>query len=163
MLGCSHTSALVEAFGIHKSTNPTHVTVIIIDDDADDRQFLIDALKVIDDEVEVLEAPTCMLGLKHIDIRINEPVDYIFLDINMPETSGKECLKIIKLNTFLKHIPVVMLSTSSYYGDKSDCLEGGAFMYIVKPGNFRDLVESLTFLRQDPLPWTGSGGSDQGA
>jgi DNA-binding response OmpR family regulator len=133
--------------------------VIIIDDDAEDRQFLIDALRSVDDTLEVLEAPTCMDGLKHLDIRIAEPVDYIFLDINMPGANGKECLGIIKKNNFLKHIPVVMLSTSSYARDKEDCLNAGAFMYIVKPNSLRDLVGALDFLRQDSSYRSGTGGS----
>lgn len=124
--------------------------VIIIDDDAEDRQFLIDALMAIDNVLEVLEAPTCMHGLKHLDIRINETIDYIFLDINMPITNGKECLSIIKRNSFLKDIPVVMLSTSSYAQDKSDCLNAGALVYIVKPTSLSELVKSLGFLRSEP-------------
>ena len=134
--------------------------VIIIDDDAEDRQFLIDALRSIADVVEILEAPTCMDGLKHLDIRIAQPIDYIFLDINMPGANGKECLSIIKRNNFLKHIPVVMLSTSSYAKDRDDCLNAGAFMYIVKPNSLKDLVKALGFLRQDPQYRSGTGGSN---
>jgi DNA-binding response OmpR family regulator len=124
--------------------------VIIIDDDSEDRQFLIDALGAIDNKLEVLEAPTCMHGLKHLDIRINDPIDYIFLDINMPITNGKECLSIIKRNSFLRDIPVVMLSTSSYAQDIADCLNAGAHLYIVKPNSIWELVESLSFLRGEP-------------
>jgi len=133
--------------------------VIIIDDDAEDRQFLIEALKSVDDVLEVLEAPTCLHGLKQLDIRINEPIDYIFLDINMPGTNGKDCLGIIKQNNFLKDIPVIMLSTSSHYQDKIDCLEAGAFVYIVKPNRFSELVESLSFLREEPPYQSRSGGA----
>jgi DNA-binding response OmpR family regulator len=132
---------------------------IIIDDDADDRQFLIDALWSIDETLEILEAPNCMDGLTHLDIRISEPIDYIFLDINMPGTNGKECLEIIKKNKFLKDIPVVMLSTSSYQQDKADCLNAGAMAYIVKPGRLMDLVDALSFLRQDPAHQRKEGAS----
>jgi DNA-binding response OmpR family regulator len=132
--------------------------VIIIDDDSEDRQFLIDALKAIDDKLEVLEAPTCMHGLTHLDIRINDPIDYIFLDINMPITNGKECLAIIKRNSFLKDIPVVMLSTSSHVQDIEDCLNAGAHLYLVKPNSFSELVGCLSFLRSDPPSLTAEKG-----
>jgi len=124
--------------------------VIIIDDDEEDRQFLIDALLTIDNVLQVLEAPTCTHGLQHLDISIKEHIDYIFLDINMPETNGKECLQIIKRNNSLKDIPVVMLSTSSYSRDKAECLEAGALVYIVKPNSMSALIESLSFLREKP-------------
>ncbi len=133
--------------------------VIIIDDDAEDRQFLVLALQTIDDKVEVLEAPTCMHGLKHLDIRINEAIDYIFLDINMPGTNGKECLGIIKQNVHLKDLPVVMLSTSSYYKDMAECLEAGALVYIVKPSRLSDLVDALNFMREEPPYRSGTGGT----
>jgi DNA-binding response OmpR family regulator len=123
---------------------------IIIDDDSEDRQFLIEALSAIDVNLEVLEAPNCIDGLKHLDIRINDPIDYIFMDINMPITDGKECLSMIKRNTFLKDIPVVMLSTSSYAKDIADCLNAGAHQYIVKPNRLDELVECLNFLRREP-------------
>ena len=134
--------------------------VIIIDDDAEDRQFLFLALQEIDNGVEVLEAPTCMQGLQHLDIRINEPVDYIILDINMPGTNGKECLGIIKRNNHLKDIPVVMLSTSSYYKDMTECLAGGALVYIVKPTNIKDLVAALSFMREERPSLSRSAGTN---
>ena len=131
-------------------TKTTAMRVIVIDDDQDDRQFLIEALCAVVGRCEILEAPTCMEGLKHLDIRIRERIDYIFLDINMPVTNGKDCLRIIKENRFLKNIAVIMLSTSSLEHDKRDCLSAGAYMYIVKPNSFTQLKESLNFLRFDP-------------
>jgi DNA-binding response OmpR family regulator len=132
--------------------------VIIIDDDAEDRSFLLQALQAIDNSVAVLEAPTCMDGLQHLDIRIKEPVDYIFLDINMPVTNGKECLGIIKQNIHLKDIPVIMLSTSSYYKDRLECLDAGALVYIVKPSRLNELVEALSFIQEKPPSAAVSGG-----
>jgi CheY-like chemotaxis protein len=69
--------------------------------------------------------------------------DYIFLDINMPITSGKELLKELKRLKGLKNIPVVMWSTSSSPVDVEDCKKLGAIDFIVKPPEFKLLCEAL--------------------
>ena len=70
--------------------------------------------------------------------RIDVP-DYIFLDLNMAYTSGKECLKEIRTKEQFKEIPILILSTSSYEKDIQYCLSRGANNYYVKPNTFSEL------------------------
>ena len=59
--------------------------------------------------------------------------DLILLDLNLPKLTGKEVLQIIKSDTNLKSIPVVMLTTSLSESDVMGSYDAHANCYINKP------------------------------
>jgi len=70
----------------------------------------------------------------------------ILLDINMPKKNGFEVLNEIKADPALRHIPVVMLTTSESEADVVRCYAKGACSYITKPmdfDKFRDVVKQF--------------------
>ncbi|NVJ49257.1 MAG: response regulator [Gammaproteobacteria bacterium] len=72
----------------------------------------------------------------------NEPLpDIILLDLNMPRKDGREALKEIKDDARLKHIPIVILTTSKQEEDVIKSYNLGANSYISKPVTFEKLVE----------------------
>lgn len=74
-------------------------------------------------------------ALSCIDIDVPE---LILLDLNMPDMNGKEFLTIIKQKENLKHIPVIILTTSNNNVDVSDCYALGIAGYILKPLKMQD-------------------------
>ncbi len=67
-----------------------------------------------------------------------EVPDLILLDLNMPDMNGKEFLTIIKQKEDLRHIPVIILTTSNNSVDISDCYALGIAGYILKPLKMQD-------------------------
>lgn len=67
----------------------------------------------------------------------------ILLDINMPRMDGKELLSAVKADDRLRHIPVVMFTSSESPGDIRECYERHASCYVVKPFNGRKYAEAL--------------------
>jgi len=65
----------------------------------------------------------------------------ILLDINLPKKNGHEVLQIIKKSESLKHIPVIMLSTSSSEMDIAKSYENHANCHIIKPIEVDDFVQ----------------------
>ena len=59
--------------------------------------------------------------------------DLVLLDVNLPKKSGHEVLKFIKAEKGLKHIPVIMLTTSSSQKDIDLAYENYVNSYITKP------------------------------
>jgi len=68
----------------------------------------------------------------------------VFLDIKLPKVSGIEVLAIMKGDSTLRHIPVIMLSSSREESDMSTCYRYGANGYMVKPVMAGDLAPALT-------------------
>jgi CheY-like chemotaxis protein len=66
--------------------------------------------------------------------------DLILLDINLPKKSGHEVLKYIKDNEKSKHIPVIMLTTSSSETDINQSYNNYANCYITKPVEVNDFL-----------------------
>jgi DNA-binding response OmpR family regulator len=64
----------------------------------------------------------------------------MLLDINLPKKSGHEVLKYIKENESLKHIPIIMLTTSSAEKDINMAYNHYANCYIVKPVDVNDFL-----------------------
>lgn len=62
-----------------------------------------------------------------------EHPDLILLDINLPKKNGHEVLKFIKESKTLRHIPVIMFTTSSSKKDIMECYQNFANCYITKP------------------------------
>jgi two-component system response regulator len=64
--------------------------------------------------------------------------DLILLDLNMPRKNGQEVLAEIKSDADLKHIPVVILTTSTSREDIVKAYSHHANCYISKPVDFND-------------------------
>jgi CheY-like chemotaxis protein len=67
----------------------------------------------------------------------------VLLDIKMPKVSGIEVLRAIKCDANLKHLPVVMLTSSKEGPDIAECYELGVNGYVVKPVEFGEFFEAV--------------------
>jgi CheY-like chemotaxis protein len=65
----------------------------------------------------------------------------VLLDLKMPRLNGIEALTWIRKHEKLKHVPVVVLSSSNHGVDVKRAYDAGANSYIVKPVDFNALVE----------------------
>jgi two-component system, chemotaxis family, response regulator Rcp1 len=73
--------------------------------------------------------------------------DIIILDLNIPRIDGRELLAKIKTDAKLKSIPVLVLSTSKSEKDIKHCYELQANCYLIKPIDFEQFIEIVTFIR----------------
>src|SRR4051812_7335021 len=103
------------------------VTILLVEDDEDDRFFFLEALREIDNAVLYAVATNGRLALDRL--RDAHPLpDMIFTDINMPVMNGLECLTALKQNPATKHIPVVILSGEISVSQKACYLGASAFI-----------------------------------
>lgn len=71
----------------------------------------------------------------------------ILLDINMPVMDGHETLERIKSDEKLKHIPVIMLTTSDSSKDIKKAYKAHSNSYIVKPYEIEDLFNIVDTIK----------------
>ncbi|GGJ88656.1 response regulator [Deinococcus aquiradiocola] len=69
--------------------------------------------------------------------------DVVLLDINMPRKSGLEVLEEVKHDPLLRHIPVVILTTSQADEDILRSYQNHASSYIVKPVGFENFYQAI--------------------
>jgi CheY-like chemotaxis protein len=110
--------------------------VLLIDDDKDEHEIFKRALHRYDSAVTFFSAYD---GQEGLDFLFREHAHYIFLDINMPGMNGIEVLKFLKKDEVLKHIPVIIYSTSDGRGYKKMALDLGAVNYFTKPNTFQGM------------------------
>lgn len=67
----------------------------------------------------------------------------VLLDLNLPGTDGREVLAEIKADPQLKHIPVIVLTTSSDDRDVQACYQAGASSYIQKPVDLEGFMRAI--------------------
>lgn len=126
------------------------VTILLADDDADDRELarealqesrLLNALHMVNDGEELLD---------YLHRRGNYAAEgaaprpgLILLDLAMPKMDGREALAAIKGDPLLRQIPVVIMTTSSAEEDICRSYDLGASSFITKPVTFPALVEVM--------------------
>ena len=70
----------------------------------------------------------------------------IFLDLRLPRVDGLDVLKIVKSDERLKHIPVVILTSSDVENDILQSYQLHANSYVVKPFDFRNFMKLMSDL-----------------
>lgn len=70
----------------------------------------------------------------------------VLLDINMPRVDGVAALRAMKADPATAKIPVVMLTTTDDPREVDRCYELGCSVYVTKPVQYQDFMDSLTRL-----------------
>jgi CheY-like chemotaxis protein len=120
--------------------------LFIIDDDVEDQEIFMEALKEVDSSIQCYAAISGEDAFKQIEKEIVMLPDLFFLDLNMPKLNGKQVLKEIKKNKNLVDIPVIMYSTSFAPKDIEEIKTVGAAHYLLKPSRFEDLCKALEYI-----------------
>jgi DNA-binding response OmpR family regulator len=124
---------------------PMSKTIMIIDDDDDDKDFFKLALTRVDPEIKCITAKDGVEALEILSVARELP-DYIFLDLNMPRLGGKQCLAAMKRSDKLKHIPVIIYSTSKSREDEMETKKLGATHFFTKPTSIHDIMEYISVI-----------------
>lgn len=118
-----------------EAEKPRIINLLLADDDEDDRALFKETIIEIGLNVE-LSTVKDGFQLMHALSEVEWLPDVIFLDLNMPYKGGTECLTEIRANSKLKHIPVVIFSTSHNEKDIAETYDKGANLYMRKPTDF---------------------------
>lgn len=135
---------------------PRAITILMADDDADDRLMTKDAFeesRLANDLRFVVNGEDLMDYLRHEGkyapggLEAPRP-GLILLDLNMPRKDGRSALREIKSDPDLRQIPVVVMTTSKADEDIISSYHSGANSYIVKPVTFERITAVLKSLGQ---------------
>lgn len=117
-------------------------SILIVDDDADDREIIRDAFKssIQDQDYVFLENGDRLMEYLDQTGEGRNP-SLIMLDLNMPGKDGRETLKEIKRSERYQHIPTIVFTTSSSQRDKQTVYDLGANCFVTKPDTFNKLID----------------------
>ncbi len=129
------------------------ITILMADDDADDRQLTREAFveSHVANDLRFVEDGAELMDYLHRRGQYSDPArsprpGLILLDLNMPKKDGREALREIKQDPHLKHIRIVILTTSKAEEDIVRTYDLSAASYITKPATFEQLVEVVQVL-----------------
>ena len=126
------------------------IHLLLADDDEDDRTLFKETIIELGVNVE-LSTVKDGFQLMHALSETEWLPDVIFLDLNMPYKGGNECLTEIRSNQKLKHIPVVIFSTSTNEKDITETYNKGANLYLRKPTDFS--IQKAIFKKILAINW----------
>ncbi len=114
----------------------TQLNILLADDDTDDCIFFKDALKDLAIPTTLATMHNGEQLMDYLATEANNLPHVLFLDLNMPRKNGFECLSEIKSSEKLKHLPVIIFSTSFEQEVVNLLYKNGAHYFIRKPSIF---------------------------
>ena len=128
------------------------LSILMAEDDADDRVLMRDAFRDSGVEVELEFVPDGVELMARLNALIDAPdgerPDLLLLDLNMPRMDGREALHAIREHDGLKHLPVIILTTSRARLDILASYQLGANSFVTKPSRFEELIAVLRSLER---------------
>jgi len=131
------------------------MTILLVEDNADDELLALRALKKSSVPNHVVVARDGEEALEYIFGRgryqgrdVADQPKVVFLDLKLPKLNGIEVLRSIRQDGRTKRMPVVLLTSSDEPQDLVDGYDSGANSYINKPVDFNEFVEQVKLLGQ---------------
>jgi twitching motility two-component system response regulator PilH len=112
--------------------------ILIIDDSATDRQFLVETLSK-----QGYQCVTASSGDDGIAKSKIEMPDLILMDIVMPDTDGYKATRTIVRDEATKNIPIIICTGRNQETDRAWGMRQGAKDYLVKPINAKELLAKI--------------------
>jgi len=111
-------------------------TLLIVDDEPNIRLSLQESLA--GDTLRVVTAPNAKAGIEMV--KLHRP-DAVLLDVRLPDLSGLDAYD--KIREIDSRIPVIMMTAFSKTDTAIDAMRRGAFDYLIKPVDFKQLQTAL--------------------
>jgi CheY-like chemotaxis protein len=115
-------------------------SIIVADDDIDDRLFLEDVLREVAPTKSVSSVKD---GQELLSLFTHFVPDLLFLDLEMPRKNGLECLKEMRNNPVTQDLPVVVFSSTNREYNIDVAYEMGAHLFFSKPSSYEDLKQAV--------------------
>jgi len=120
----------------------TPINILLANDDSDERYFFERAVKELPVATKLTTVIDGITLMEYLYLNSESLPDILFLDINMPQKNGKECLMEIKCSETLKHLPVVMYSTTRNDKEIDILYQHGATSFLLKD-NYASLIKGI--------------------
>lgn len=124
--------------------------ILVVEDNEGDILLITEALqecKVINDVSVVRNGKLALdFVFKKGDYDAVHSPDIILMDINLPLKNGIEVLQTLKSDETTKHIPIIMLTTSSSESDIMKSYNHHANAFITKPVDVSEFLEAISSL-----------------
>ncbi|NOZ84992.1 MAG: response regulator [Deltaproteobacteria bacterium] len=121
-----------------KKAQTKDLRILIVDDSAATRSFVISILESIDG----CSVTATANGFEALKVLPRGDFDLIITDINMPDINGLELINYVKKMPSYKDVPLFIISTEGAERDRTKGLSLGADEYLVKPFS-PDSLETL--------------------
>lgn len=132
-----------------KVENITGVKVLVVEDNATNREVITQVLKNMDVVVDIAENGS--IGLE----KIKQSNDYqiVFMDLQMPVMDGIAATKIIRAELGLTELPIIAVTANQFNIDKQQALAAGMNDFIPKPVDATQLKDAILkwALKKDPV------------
>jgi DNA-binding NtrC family response regulator len=125
--------------------------LLLVDDDPDDRELFIEAVKEIDASINCVAAKNGLQALEWLKDDSHPIPDLIFLDISMPLLNGSKCLAEIKQDNRLVNIPVIIYTTSRNVEESIVLKDMGAVHFISKPRDAEEIYYLVSVVLEEHL------------
>jgi CheY-like chemotaxis protein len=114
--------------------------ILVVDDDKEDHLILSEYFRSVGVEQHIRYVDNGKHALEYLEGIENEsPLPrLVIMDLNMPIMNGTQTLLLMKQSYRLKHVPVIIYSTSENETEKRKCLSLGAVDYVVKPVTYEE-------------------------
>jgi CheY-like chemotaxis protein len=119
---------------------------LLIDDDIDDQELFGIAVERLDQQIALTTVVGGKEALQLLKTDGTYRPEYIFLDLNMPGMTGKECLSEIRQIPWLSDVPVIIYTTSSLQRDRIETTRLGASDFLTKQPSIEDTRKALVDL-----------------
>ena len=130
--------------------SPQPRTILLVEDNPADQEIVRRSVKKMEPGIDL-----------HVVHDGEQAIDYLFhrgdygdsiknptpaivlLDLNLPRRSGKDVLREVRRNATLKHMPIIVLTTSRNEDDIRESYELGCNCFLIKPSPFHDCVDMV--------------------
>ena len=119
------------------------IPILLVDDDNIDVIMFKRALEDLKITNPLIHLADCKEALEYLKNEDNEKPWVVLADLNTPQMSGLEFLSAVKAHDALKQIIVIVLSGSDDQEDIAESFRLGAAGYMVKPSDYKKLVEMI--------------------
>ncbi|TKA95162.1 response regulator [Cereibacter changlensis] len=125
------------------------VTIVMVEDDEGHARLIEKNIRRAGVNNEIIpfvnggEALTYILGEDRSGKASEGRYLLVLLDLNLPDMTGIDILKQLKSNSYVKHLPVVILTTTDDEAEIKRCYDLGANVYITKPVEYDSFANAI--------------------